>query len=400
MLIVGQYFPPDLGGAATRAYNVAKGLSLNGSNVTVVTAFPHYPDGKIPNAYKFKPFTVERVGKIRVIRTFVLPLASKGLFKRILLFGSFMLSSLLVLPIVGKIDVIWAANPDIFALVPSLGYGAVKRKSVVSNVDDLIIEDLYDLDLVQRGSLISKLAEFFARVMFAKVKAVTPISPGYIATIEKYGVDQSNIHVVRGGVDLEVFKIGKFKRDGKGKFVVLYSGGFSIAYDFEQIFKAAKIVEELDGDVEFVIQGKGELLGSMISKVKELNAKNVRIVDKLLSRKSVGKLLGRADVLILPLFNFKKPYRGMSSKLYEYQAVGKPIICCSRGLPSDYVEKTRSGLIVYPGDYQALAEAVLELKRNPQLARTMGDNGRAFVESEASINAISIQLEHIFQVLK
>lgn len=398
MLIIGQYFPPDLGGAATRAYNVAKGLSSNGCNVTVVTAFPHYPHGKIPREYRYKPFKVEWVGNVRVIRTFVLPLESKGLFKRLILFGSFVLSSLSVLLMVGKIDVVWAANPDIFVLIPSVTYGTVKRKPVVSNVDDLIIEDLYDLSLVRRGSLVSQVAEFFARVLFAKVKAVTPISPGYIGTIAKYGVDRSKIRVVRGGVDLDVFKPSEFKRDD-GKFVVLYSGGFSIAYDFELIFKAAKIIESLDRNIEFVIQGKGELLDSMCYTINELNLKNVRIVDKLLSREDVAGLLGQADLLVLPLVDFKTPYRGMSSKLYEYQAVAKPIVCCSNGVPGDYIEETSSGLVVYPGDYEALAKAVIKLKENQCLARAMGENGRKYVETEASIEAVGLEMKEIFEII-
>lgn len=399
MLIIGQYFPPDLGGAATRAYNVAKGLSLNGCKVTVVTAFPHYPHGKIPREYKYKPFKVEWLGETRIIRAFILPLESKGLFKRLLLFGSFALSSLFVLPIVGKIDVIWAANPDVFSLIPSLAYSVLKKRGVMSNVDDLIIEDLYDLDLVKRGSILSKMAEFFARVLFAKVKAVTPISPGYIATIARYGVDESKIQVVMGGVDLDVFKPCESKRDVNGKFVVLYSGGFSIAYDFEQIFKAAKIVENVDDDIEFVVQGKGELLDSMCSKVNELKVRNVRIVDNLLSRVAVSELLCQADILILPLADFKTPYHGISSKLYEYQAVAKPIICCSKGLPRDYVKETNSGLVVYPGDYEALAKAVIELKENPYLARMMGENGRKYVEHEASIEAIGSKMKKTFELL-
>jgi len=107
--------------------------------------------------------------------------------------------------------------------------------------------------------------------------------------------------------------------------------------------------------------------------------------------------LGQADVLILPLVEFKKPYRGMSSKLYEYQAVGKPLICCSRGLPMDYVQKTRSGLVVYPGDYETLAKAVLELKGNSAAARMMGENGRKYVEHEASIEAIGSKMKEIFE---
>ena len=111
-------------------------------------------------------------------------------------------------------------------------------------------------------------------------------------------------------------------------------------------------------------------------------------------------MLGEADVLILPLAPFYKsgkPYRGMSSKLYEYQAVGKPIISCSLGLPSDYIEETNSGLVVNPGDFQALAKTILELKRNPALAKTMGENGRRYVESHASIEAVGLEMEEIFE---
>ncbi len=399
VLILGEYFPPDIGGAATRSSNVAKGLSLNDCNVTVVTAFPHYPTGRIPKKYKYKPLKVEYAGKMKIIRTFVLPIESKGLFKRLLVFWSFIVSSLFALPFIGKIDVIWAANPDVFILVPAIAYGSIKRKSIVANVDDLIIEDLYDLGLVKRGSAISKLAEVFARIVFSEVKAATPISQGYMSTIAKYGVPKSRIQVIRGGVDLDVFK-SRPKQNTGNKFVVLYSGGFSIAYDFDQIFRAAKMIENLDPEVEFIIQGKGELLGSMLSKINELKLKNVQIIDKLLSREAVAEFLSQADVLILPLADFKIPYRGMSSKLYEYQAVGKPIICCSGGLPSVLVKDTDSGLVVNPGDFEALANAVLELKRDPVRCGIYGENGRKSVEAEGSIMAIGAKLNKIFSNLR
>jgi hypothetical protein len=399
VLIIGEYFPPDIGGAATRASNVAKGLNLNDCNVTVVTAFPHYPTGKIPKEYKFKPLTVEYIRKTKIIRTFVLPLESKGLLKRLLVFWSFMISSLFALPFVGKSDVIWAANPDVFVLVPANTYGVIRRTPIVSNVDDLIIEDLYDLDLMEKDSIVSKFAELFARILFARVKAATPLSPGYIPTIVRYGVKRCRIQVVQGGVDLDVFKPMPKPNTGN-KFVVLYSGGFSIAYDFEQIFKAAKILERLDPTIEFIIQGKGELVDSMRSRVMDLKLQNVQIIDKLLSREAVSEFLNQADTLILPLANFKTPYRGMSSKLYEYQAVGKPIICCSNGIPSAYVEKTKSGLVVSPGNYEELAQAVISLRNNPNTAAEMGKNGRQFVEYEVSIATIGFVLKNIFEKLR
>lgn len=394
MLVIAQYFPPDLGGSATRAYNLAKGLSLNGCNVSVVAAFPHYPHGEIPREYRWKPLKVEWMGNIKVIRTFMPPIKSEGFFKRLVLIGVFAVSSLFALPFVGKVDAVWSSS-----WVSGIVYGRVKRRPVALNEDDLTLEDLVDLGLISKDSLVLRIAEWVYRVFLVKADAVTPISPAYVETlVKKYCVKKSRIHVVRGGVDLSVFKPNAHKRIS-GKFVVLYSGAFSVAYDFEQIFKAAKIVEEADGDVEFVVQGKGELLSSMLSKVAELNVKSVKIVDKLLSRQEVAELLGQADVLVLPLAEYDTPYRGMSSKLYEYQAVDKPIICCSRGLPSVYVNETNSGLAVYPGDYKALAEAVIRLKENSEFARMMGENGRKYVESEASVEAVGLRMKEIFDTL-
>jgi glycosyltransferase involved in cell wall biosynthesis len=394
VLIIAQYFPPDLGGAATRAYNLAKGLTLNGSQVTVIAAVPHYPHGNIPKEYRWKPLKVEWMGKIKVIRTMMPPIKSIGFFKRLVLMSAFAGSSLFALPFSGKFDAIWASS-----WVPGYVYSKIKRKPLALNVDDLTLEDLVDLELVDKNALYLKIAETIYRLFFVKADVLTPISYDYSEImIKKYCVKPARIHLVRGGVDLSVFKSRISKTQSKNKFVVLYSGSFSVAYDFDQIFEAAKIIEGIDGDVEFIVQGAGELLGSIYESIRKVKVKNVTIINKILSRAEVGELLNQADVLILPLAKFYKsgkPYRGMSSKLYEYQAVGKPIICCSKGVPSSYVEDTNSGLVVDPGDSKELAKAILKLKQNPALAREMGENGRKYVENEASIEAVGLKMHQI-----
>ena len=395
VLIIGEYFPPDLGGAATRASNAARGLTLNGCNVTVVTAFPHYPTGKIPQEYKYKPLMVEYVGKTRVIRTFVLPFESKGLFKRTLIFLSFMLSSLIALPFTGKIDVIWAANPDVFVLVPAHVYSVIRRKPIVSNTDDLIIEDLYDLNLVKKGSLFSLLVEFLSKTLYRHVKADTPISPGYVNPIHtNYLMDRNRIHVVRGGVDLSLFVINRAKSRNDEQFTVLYVGVLGVGYDFDQIISAAEIVAEKDKDIHFVLHGGGESTQHLKDAIKLRKLSNLTLSDKIFkSRKEVVDLMNKANVLILPMKDFGRPYRGIATKLYEYQAMGKPIICCGDGEPAKHVSKTNSGLIVKPGDHTAIADAILYLKKNPEVARKLGSNGRKYVENEASIEAIGLNLK-------
>lgn len=399
VLIISQYFPPDLGGSATRAFNVAKGLILNGCKVTVIAAFPHYPHGNVPKEYRWKPLKVEWVGEIRVIRTFILPLESKGLGRRVALYLTFIVSSLFSLPLVGEYDVVWSANPDLIAIIPAIIYGKMKNRPVATNVDDLALEDLYDLKLMKRRSVASKIVELITVMCYRKAAMVTPISPGYVDTLLKYGVERSKIHVVKGGVDLNVFKSSNSILKNGNEFSILYSGSFSIAYNFDQVLYAAKIVQEKDNEVVFVLQGKGELLRHIQSRIIDLNLKNVQIINKVISREEVAELINQADVLILPLGDFGKPHLGISIKLFEYQAVGKPIICCSSGTPGKYIKETNSGFVVTPDENKALADTIIYLKNNPSEAQTLGKNGRKYVENNVSIEIIGAKMKKNFESL-
>lgn len=395
MLVVAQYFPPDLGGSATRVFNVAKGLALNGCRVTVVAAFPHYPHGNIPREYRWKPIKLEFMDDFRVIRTFMPPIRSVGLFRRLLLIGAFAFSAFFAFPFVGRVDVVWASS-----WVPGVVYGKLKRKPVALNVDDLTLEDVNSLGLIGGDSVVLRVAEWIYRFFYVKADVVTPISPGYIETLErKYCVKPWRIRVVRGGVDLSKFSSNASNRIYGGNFVVLYSGAFSVGYDFDQVLLAAKRLESVN-DVVFVLQGGGELASYLKNKVRELGLENVIIVDKIVGRDEVAKLLKDADALILPLRDYGRPYLGFSSKLYEYQAAGKPIICCAEGQPAEYVKETGSGIVVKPGDYEKLAEAVLFLKQNPDVAGKMGLSGRRYVEEHASIQAVGLELKRVLESLE
>ncbi|MCW3985542.1 MAG: glycosyltransferase [Candidatus Bathyarchaeota archaeon] len=148
---------------------------------------------------------------------------------------------------------------------------------------------------------------------------------------------------------------------------------------------------------KFMLQGKGELASYIESAIMELSLKNVRLMKKTLSRSEVAELLSKADTLILPLRDLGKPYLGISSKLYEYQAVGKPIICCAEGQPTEYVKETNSGIVVKPGNYKKLAEAIFLLKENHEKAREMGRKGRKNVERYVTINVIGLELKSILE---
>ncbi len=383
-----------MGGSATRAYNLAKGLMLNGVDVTVVAGVPHYPSGDIPRSYRWRALVVDRLSGMKVMRTFVPPLASKGFARRVILFISFMVSALFPLLLVGRIDGVFASNPQILSLFPALVYRAVYRCPVILNVDDLWPESLYDLGML-KSKVLGRFGEFVAKLAYLSADVVAPISPSYIETIvNKYGVEKGKVVFVPGGVDLSL-SCDSGLIDRGDDFKVFYIGAFSPAYDFEQALMAAKLLEG-EGGIRFVLQGGGEMAPVIRKRIRELGLGNVELVEKIVSREEVARLLVDADTLLLPLSGLENVEMGISSKLYEYQAAGKPIVCCSSGMPGQYVSETESGVVVKPGDYVALAEAVLYLKENRVVAESLGASGKKYVESNMSIEKIGSKIMAVF----
>ncbi len=392
VLIVSQYFVPDIGGAATRAYNMAKGLTKNGCKVQVVAAFPHYPYGKIPDVYRRKLFKIEELEGIQVIRTAVPPIRSEGLFKRAIIFLCFMLSSLLALPYVDKVNAVWAANPNILGMMPSYIFSRKFKATLAMNVDDLWPDGIYSIGMMKKDTLVGAFSESLVRKTYERADIITPISPGYIDVIsKKYSITPDKIKVVRAGVDIEKFRQANSHKN-KTYYDILYSGAFSPAYDFNQVLRAAELTQKGGHKIRFILQGGGELAGAIMNAISNMRIKNVVLINRVMPREKVASLLREADALLLPLRDFGSPYLGISSKVYEYQATGKPILCCCEGQPADYLSSTRSGLVVKPGDYEALARCAISLCTNAELTRQLGRNGRLNAESNLSLESIGSRM--------
>ncbi|HDJ89784.1 MAG TPA: hypothetical protein ENG40_03740, partial [Thermoprotei archaeon] len=180
-LILSQIFPPDMGGSSTRAYNIAKGLILNNIDVTVVAGFPHYPSGNVPKKLRKKALSIQYMDGFKVIRTFIPPLPAKGLVNRMILFLSYMISSLFPVFLIRKIDVVFASNPQILVIVPALIYKILYRVPIMLNVDDLWPEDPADIGIVK--GLMRKIGEVIAKIAYKIADIIVPISPGYIKVI-------------------------------------------------------------------------------------------------------------------------------------------------------------------------------------------------------------------------
>ncbi len=96
-------------------------------------------------------------------------------------------------------------------------------------------------------------------------------------------------------------------------------------------------------------------------------------------RADLPRILPCLDLLVHPAYR-----EGLGVSLLQASAAGVPIVACRAGGIPEAVRDSVNGLLVAPGDADALRAAIGRLLRDPVLARALGDGGRELVAKEFS----------------
>lgn len=403
ILVISQYFPPDGGGGSKRVSNALQILQKQGHQIEVITAFPHYPHGNVPRSYRKRAFISTTWNDLRVFRVWVPAIPHQGFIRRIIQYVSFAISALIVALHVKHMDIIWAANSNIFSSFPAIIYGILKKAPVVRNVDDLWPETAIEEGYLKEGRL-TKIGRFLAKCAYRFCDAITPISNGYKKEIvRKYRVGPEKIHVVEVGVDTDTFRpinLSTVHSNQNSRFEIMYSGILGTGYDFDYMLSAAKILKN-ENSIVFTIRGFGELKEEIQRKIDSAALQNVFLSTDFMTLKELVIKLNAADILFLPMKPMKAHEAGLPTKLIEYMAIGKPIICSSKGEVANLVMNANCGIAVSPSNPREAVRAILKLKEDDLLREELGKKGRLFVESNLSLNQIGQKLEEVFNfVLK
>ena len=382
ILIISQYFPPDISGGGTRAFNYAKCLSQQNFEVTVISAFPHL-HANIPKKFRFKLLHKEKMDGFELIRVRVPSLLHTSARNRIILHLSFLISSMI--PIFSiKPDVIFASEPNLFSIIPAFFYSKLHGGSVIRIVDDLWPEAIYERGYV-KSRLLKKFLDKLAKFSYTYAKFILPLTEtGKQIIHNSYNIINDKIIVLGHGVDTNIFT--HTEQTKKSDFILMYSGSFVESYDFDLIINAAKKLQ--DENIKFVLRGKGILLSYLQNEKKNQDLKNLLIDTEIVPLEYIAKKLAHADVFIVPMKNEIALNSTLPTKILEYQATGRPIICCSDGAPGKYVEKTKSGIKTKYENLDEFIDAIQKLKSEPQLCKELGQNGKKYVDENLTFEKI------------
>jgi len=343
ILIITQYFPPEIGAAAERMNSLAGFLSER-AQVAVLAPVPSYPWGIIPKEDRAL-WDRHAPKDVEIIRVYKFPHRKNFLLR---LFGElqYTLYSLGKACLLPRPDLVIISSPSFFLGFIGLALKIVKKVEYVFDVRDLYPDSVLDAGVLRNGFLYHLLKRL-EKVFYSHARLVSVVHETWLPAIE---ASAKRVVIVPNGVDFQQFYGGQDPLSQRlspdklnlleSHFVVLFLGNLGIFYDFSPFLSAArKISLKGHDDVQFVFLGEGIQKRDFMNRVKNESIPNCHFWDPVPSG-MIPAILSQSNVGIVSRHPHMRSTRGcIPNKVYEYLAGDLDVIACLQGdLPRDLLE--------------------------------------------------------------
>jgi len=394
LLILTQYFPPEVGAPQNRLFELAVRLKKIGVDVSVLTAMPNYPQMQIYKGYEGKKYLFEEIEGIPVHRSSIYLPKSKSIVQRLLNYFSFVYSSARIgNSKIGKVDVILCESPPLF-----LGYSALylkrkKKAKLIFNVSDLWPESAEKLGVVTNKYLL-KLAYNLEAKLYKQSVLVSGQTQGICKNISER-FPSVKTYWLPNGADVTYYNPQQVQSSWRQEngfqesdILFLYAGIIGLAQGLEIILDVADKLRALN-NIKFILLGSGPVKEKLQIQKNEQQLNNVFFFDAV-SKTQMPAIIKTIDVSIVPLRKLELFLGAIPSKIFENLAMEKPVILGVDGEARElFVNQGNCALYSEPENVEALKDNVLKLATDSALRKQLGESGRAYVEKAFNRDVIA-----------
>jgi len=237
-----------------------------------------------------------------------------------------------------------------------------------------------------------------------KKKFLTPLIDLFVAISTATEEDQRKnlstrrLATVFEGINLDMF-VSRLPGPGRkvemgipsDRKVVANISRFVSGKGQKELLDAAQLVVREYPGVIFLMVGDGETIYDLKQQVERLKLSDNVIFTGW--RNDITEFLSISDIFVhCPTTSIE----GLGIANLEAMAMGKPSVVSANGGLTDAVIDGITGFVVPPGDIKKTSEAILTLLNNEELAKQLGENGRARAEEKFDIKKNVRELEELF----
>ncbi len=396
VIMLSQYFPPEVGATQSRMQAFAEHLSSQGHDVTVISEFPNHPLGVIPDRYRGRLVVDDRSNEYRVLRVWVKTARIKDQRSRLELYLSYTAMACAVAPLAGRADVVLATSPPLFAGIAGAAIARLNRAPFVLDVRDLWPAAAVSLKQIS-GRKTERWGLALERWLYGQASTVTAVTRPFSEHIDRIRGDAPATALIANGTLDRFFAVdgpdpetrARLGRDDR--FIVTFAGTHGIAQALPAAVDAAALV---DGVADFAFVGDGPAKDALIAHAARSRLDNVRFLPQI-PIEEIGPVLASSDALLVPLSAHPTFADFVPSKMIDFMAAGRPVILSAAGEAARILTSAGAGIAVPPEDPAALADAVRWLAERPVEAAQLAARGREFARNRLR----SRQAERMEQVL-
>jgi glycosyltransferase involved in cell wall biosynthesis len=379
VLLVTQFYRPEILGSAPFCADIAEWLAGQGSDVTVLTAFPHYPE---PDQFDRGRYAAqERLKGVAVERLKSWIPAGRSARQRIAAEVSFLLLGLWAI-VSGRIPrhpIVVALCPSIFSV--AIGWVARRRGGrLVAVVHDIQSGLAKGLGLVGNAALQRAMLSC-ERAVLNRADAIVVLSREMKLELRRIGVVRP-IQIVPIWVDTEAVKPAPERTDRPPR--LLYSGNLGRKQGLDQLIAMAQELEKSRPDIEIIFRGGGGERSAIQAQVAALGLQNIHF-DELLASENFGEGLADGDIHLVPQDPATASF-AVPSKVYSIMSAGRPFVATANpGSPLWRLRRESRAFVAVPAnDRSGLARTVLRMLNDSQFRAALGRRGRRFVEEQCA----------------
>jgi len=155
------------------------------------------------------------------------------------------------------------------------------------------------------------------------------------------------------------------------------------------LIKAMKKVIKDVPNVKLLIVGDGPLKVSLMRSVKKMKLNDFCFFLGI--RKNIPEIISCLDVAVLSSVT-----EGLPISLIEAMTSGKCVVGTDVGGIPEVIDHGENGLLIPPNDPEKLAEALIYLLNNPDIAKKMGEKGIKIAKEEFSYQIMIKKIERIY----
>ena len=202
------------------------------------------------------------------------------------------------------------------------------------------------------------------------------------------GARPEQLHIAYCGIDTSLFSPARRERQPDEPYTIISAGRLVEKKGFEYLIDACKILSDRGVDYACKIEGSGPLDEALRARVKSLGIDDrVKLTGKVIAQEDIPGFMNSGDVYCLPcVWAADNDVDGLPQMIMEGMACGVPAISTRLvGIP-DLIEDGVSGLLCDPNNAEQLADKIVELMNDDELATKLSEGARKMITEKFDIS--------------